>query len=341
MFFNILITKETRAGETRVALIPRDVRVLVENGHHIFVEHDAGTKAGFSDLDYQQAGARIRYINSDNVQTYQKFFDNIDIVVRAKRPERERERLENQSMSKGTILIGALDPFEKNSAHINEYHRAQIIAYSIDQLKLTENDPMNLLAAMSKIAGRLALLDAIDKFTAMQMRIIKKVVIIGFGSVGRAAFDEALTQQLPTTVILTNIALAKEIEAKGAIALLLDKNKSLNEQQHFIRDVLLNTDIVITSARKPNQLAPLLIPQQTLDHMQKGAVIVDMALSEGGNVEGSVHDATLMLGNSVIVTNASGYPKAFPREASELWSRACLQFILGITEKKPITLSPI
>lgn len=341
MGLNILITKETRAGETRVALIPRDVRVLIEKGHNIFVEHGAGTKAGFSDLDYQQVGAAIRFIKSADTQTYQKYFENINIVVRAKRPDRERELLENQAMARGTILIGALDPFEKNSSHINEYHRANIIAYSIDQLKLSANDPMNLLAAMSKIAGRMALLDAIKKFKTNATTDIKKVVIVGFGIVGRAAFDEALTKHLPITVVLTNLASAKEIKAQGANALLLNKNTSLTQQQHVVKEVLLNADIVITSARNPNQFAPLLIPQNTLQQMQKGAVIVDMAISEGGNVEGSEHDATLTLGNGVIVTNASGYPKALPREASELWSSACLQFILNLTENKHITLLPI
>ena len=61
--------------------------------------------------------------------------------------------------------------------------------------------------------------------------------------------------------------------------------------------------------------------------MNKGSVIVDMALSEGGNVEGSEHDKTLILGNGIIVTNTSGYPKALPHDASRLWSAASLLFI--------------
>src|SRR5579871_4263882 len=92
---NILLTKETRAGETRVALVPKDIRVLVKKGHHIFVEHDAGKAAGFSDQDYHDAGATIRHLDGDDRHAYQQYFANIDMVVRAKRPDRKREMLEN------------------------------------------------------------------------------------------------------------------------------------------------------------------------------------------------------------------------------------------------------
>jgi NAD(P) transhydrogenase subunit alpha len=82
---------------------------------------------------------------------------------------------------------------------------------------------------------------------------------------------------------------------------------------------VVDADIVITSARRSNTLAPVLIPTSTLHAMRAGAVVIDLALTEGGNVEGSQHDTTLTIG-SVIVRNTSGYPKAMPREASMLWS---------------------
>ncbi len=84
-----------------------------------------------------------------------------------------------------------------------------------------------------------------------------------------------------------------------------------------------------------------MIPKQTLLEMKKGSVIVDLALSEGGNVEGSEHDATRILGNDIKVTNTSGYPKAVPREASQLWSRASLLFIGLLIDEKSIPLEPL
>jgi NAD/NADP transhydrogenase alpha subunit len=320
--------KETRAGETRVALIPKDVNTLVDKGHKVYIEHNAGEKAGFSDQDYQIAGAEIRYMNDENdsVDNYKHLFKGIDIIVRVKRPDRCREILENKALLPVMVMIGALDPLEKHSSHMQEYHHAGITTYSIDQLNLEADDPMNVLAAMSKIAGRLALLDAIDKYHSN----IKKVVIIGFGIVGRAAFDEAFNRKLNVTVMVNNLSKIDEITKQKANFLLLDNKADLNQQQEIIKQIVCDADIVITSARKSNQPAPLLIPLATLEHMKKGSVIVDMALSEGGNVEGSEHDMTHVLGNGIIVTNTSGYPKALPHDASLLWSKASLLFILKL-----------
>ncbi len=332
---NILITKETRAGESRVALIPADVKKLANKGYKIYIEQNAGTAAGYPDQEYENAGAEIRYINQYSVENFKKLFANINIIVRVKRPDTQREKLENQALSQGMIMIGALDPLEKHSSHINEYHQAGIHAYSIDQMQLAHDDPMNILASMSKIAGRLALLDALDKFHST----IKKVVIIGFGIVGYSAFMEARSKNLPTTVIINNSNQANEITQHGGNILLLDTNADLQQQQTVIKQALSDADIVITSARRANQPAPLLIPRDTLLHMHKGSVVVDMALSEGGNVEGSEHDATRILGNEITVTNTSGYPKAVPHEASQLWSTASRLFILSLAENKNVLRS--
>lgn len=330
----ILLAKETRAGELRVGLIPGDIKQLINHGHSIFVEHNAGKSAGFEDVEYQNAGAQIIFLKDESIESYKHFFQNMDVVVRAKRPAREREILENQAMKSGTILIGALDPLEKNAKHLDEYRHAGIVGYSIDQLELDINDPMNVLAAMSQMAGRLALLDGIEKFGAGA----KKIVIIGFGVVGQSAFKEAFNHDGVVTVILSNKDQAKEVEGLGAKAILLNRDFTIEQQQELVKDVILDADVVITGARKANQPAPLLIPLKTLRSMKKGSVIVDMALSEGGNVEGSEHDETKVLGNEIIVTNTSGYPKAVPHEASILWSRANLHFINMLAEGKKIPL---
>lgn len=336
MLFNILITKETRAGEQRVALIPREVKKLSELGHRVFLEHDAGQASGFSDVEYQKAGSEIRILKQLNSHELNQLFKNINLVVRVKRPDRAREILESQTIRPGTILIGVFDTLEKGSPHIEEYHRAKILAYSIDQIPLSPDDPMNLLSAMSKIAGRLALLDAIEKHRGAGNR----VVILGFGTLGRSAFEEALQRKLDITVVLTNTAHLDEIKKRGAKAVWLDKKSKLQDQQKLIKSVLLHADIVIAAARTSNQTAPLLIPADTLDSMQKGAVIVDLALTEGGNVEGSEHDKTHLLGNGVIVTNVSGYPKAMPIEISKIWSEISFHYICKLASGAGIPLKP-
>ena len=327
---NILLVKETRSGELRVGLIPSDIRKLVDNGYRVFVEENAGSGIGASDQDYVDNGAIIRKPKGNDVESYKTFFKEIGIIVRAKRPEMNRENLENLTIAKGTVMIGTLDQFNKNSSHVDAYHKQGIIAYSIDQLKIDSNNPMNVLAAMSEITGRLALRDAVCKFNST----VRKIVIVGYGTAGRSAFKEAVKLKLHTVVVLRNHNLAEEIKNHGSGVLLLKKDASLKEQQLILKELLRDADIVITSARKSGEIAPILIPFETLNSMKKGAVIVDLALSEGGNVEGSMHDSDNLLGNDVLVTNISGYPKVVPLEASKKWSAASLLFILNLRAGK-------
>ncbi|MCP4177677.1 MAG: alanine dehydrogenase [bacterium] len=325
---NILLVKETKAGETRVALIPNDIKKLINVGHKVFVEHNAGSGAGFSDSDYIDSGAKIRYIKEDDSASFVKIFKDINLIVRAKRPDRKREIVENTTISKNTIMIGTLDPLVRSSSHVDEYHKSGIKAYSIDQLNLSSDNPMNLLASMSNITGKLALHEALKIFKHK----VNKLVILGYGVAGKSVFNEAIKLKIPTTVILRDSKQAKIIQELGGNIFLLNKNDNLQHHQSDIRDVLLKADIVITSVRKPNSPAPLFVPNSTLQVMTKGSVIIDLALSEGGNVEGSKHDALKILGNGIVVANTSGYPKAVPKEASKLWSTATTLFILNLKE---------
>ncbi len=326
MTFNLFLAKESRAGERRVALIPQDVETLIEQGHTVFVEQEAGLGAGYEDKAYRRVGAQIVARSETELSSYQNAFRAINLVVRAKRPNRQREQLEHQALQKGTLMIGALDPLERGSPHIDEYHRAGIIAYSIDQAKLPASDPMNVLAAMSRLAGKLSLQDALSK----SQNKVNKVVIIGLGEVGRSALAEAKNQGLPTEVMVGDDTKAKNVTSTGVHAFVVDRSQPLEIQQQKISSIVSEADIVITSARKAGEKAPLLIPKATLDQMKPHAIIVDMALSEGGNVDGSKHDETIITERKVLITNVSGYPKAMPHEASILWSKASLNFILKL-----------
>lgn len=320
MQYRILVVKESQVGEQRVSLTPNDVSKLVAQGHDVTLETQAGIGSGCTDEDYQAVGADIRYPN----EGLSNLFDDVDLIVRAKRPNHQRESLENGLLKKGMIMLGSLDPFNADGAHVDAYKQAGIVAYSIDQLNVPLDNPMNILASMSTIAGKLAVEDAIEKATISP---IKSCVVIGAGTAGMAAVNEALGQELSVQVVVSRSEKVVDLQAQGIEAVLLDGDLSLSEQQAFISDLVKCADIVITTARRPKQKAPILIPASTLDSMQPGACVVDLALGEGGNVEGSEHDATHVLGNEVIVTNVSGYPKSQPVLASEKWSAASLAFI--------------
>lgn len=328
MTHSIFLAKESRAGEQRVALVPADVAVLSEKGHSVFIESGAGSAAGFNDADYQSAGATVVNIPELSFNTLSNIFKEITMIVRAKRPDREREQLESKTFQPGTILIGALDPFESNSNHIAEYHEAGIHAYSIDQEPLPIDDPANLLASMSRLAGKLALEDAVSKSQGP----VKNVVIIGYGTAGKAALQQALSRSYSASVIVGSEKKVNDLKEEGVKAHAVDRSLPLQEQQMKILSIIKEADIVITTARKSGQVAPLLIPKHSLDQMKPHAVIVDMAISEGGNVFGSKHDETIKTDRNLLITNVSGYPKIIPHEASILWSQATLGFILRLEE---------
>lgn len=326
MAFRILLVKESRMGEQRVALVPQDVKRLVEQGHQIFVESNAGFSAGFSDQDYQHAGAMIRVVHGNDLSNFQGLFSGIDVVVRVKRASYQRERLENQSMAAGTRIIGALDPFEKDSLHIAEYHQQKLKAYSIDQLRLAADSPINILASMSRIAGKLAIIEA----AKLARRHVENVLIIGFGTLGQAALKQAKAMNFQAYVAVRDESQARRVEASQGIAVMLNPHDSLHDQQSRLQPVLSSSDMVIACARQANRKAPLLITHAMMNQMHAGSVIVDTALSEGGNVEGSAHDKTIVHESGVIITNNSAYPKSSPTLASPYWSQAVYGVVQGI-----------
>lgn len=320
MNHKILVVKESAPGEKRVSLIPEDVKILSGAGYEIYIESGAGVAAGFSDADYASKGAKVR----DNHDNYESLFKDISVIVRAKRPSTAREKLENQALKSGTIMIGALDPFLADG-HIDAYNTAGIMAYSIDQLSLSPDSPMNILAVMSKMAGELAFEDAYQK---SRIKPVTEVLIVGTGTAGLAALQAARERGLNITLFSTNINLVQqESEQRQTKAIHIDKSAPISDIQDKLLQAATNASIIITSARRAGEKAPLLFPTSTLNAMHPGCCIVDLALSEGGNVEGSQHDKTLTLGNNVLVTNVSGYPKVKPREASLHWSLATRLFI--------------
>lgn len=323
--FNILVVKESRAGERRVSLLPNEAADLVKAGHSVFVETGAGDGIAIADDVYVEAGAIIREV--DRREGLKALFKEINLIVRTKRANTEREIEEFAVIEKGTIMVGALDPKEPGSKHIAQYKAHGIIGYSLDYLDVPATSTLNILAAMSDITGRLALQDTINKFSGTPT----KAVIIGYGTAGKSALKEAIAQKIAATVFCTRKTHQEEIQAYGAHAIIIDKQASIEKTQQKVCKEVINADIVITAARSAGKGSPLMIPVKTQEKMMSGSIIVDLALSDGGNVEGAEHDTTLTTKKGVMITNVSGYPKIVPKEASQKWSQASKEFIESLS----------
>jgi alanine dehydrogenase len=329
----LLLLRETRAGETRVALVPSDV-AAISTTHRVAFERGCGARAGFPDAAYVNAGAEPRdeVSNEADVEAFERIFTDVHIIVRAKRAAPARERAEIAALTRLNELgrgvkriIGALDVLERESVHVQSWRRAGLDVVSLDQLALSDDDPGNLLARMSELTGALALRDAVAQCVEPPARL----VVLGFGVAGRAVLDEALAahKSLAHVVVLgTRRRESSLLDDPRVQFVQIVTDAPLEQQVELVRSHVVDANIVIASARRNNTPAPVLIPTSTLHAMRAGAVVIDLALTEGGNVEGSQHDSTLTIG-SVIVRNTSGYPKAMPREASMLWSRATRTFL--------------
>lgn len=315
----IVVPKETRINEKRVALTPSEVEELIKNAWQVKIESQAGLMAGYDDQDYRRVGATIVSVSPGwPVADLKNLYQGANVVVRVKRAIRSREKLESQVLPQGLKMIGFLDPLDSTTPHMQEWQQAKVQAISLDQLEIAADDPRNVLTAMSELAGKLALQDAIQLYQGQNPPA--KIVIIGAGAAGSAAFNEAIQNHLHAILYSSKPQNLSPNGGSYGQVKPIDKTWPIDKQSQVMESDILDADIVITCARSPHQPAPLLIQRAMLQKMKKGSVIVDLALSEGGNVEGSQSDQTLSLGNSVIVTNQTGYPKLKPQIASDVFA---------------------
>jgi len=309
----ILVLKETREGETRVGLTPEAIRSLSSRQYRLLVEKDAGSKAGFTNSDYIKAGAEIFSLTPEG-------FPSDTLIVRVKRANKARELLENKLFHENTSMIGFLDPFAAED-QITAWQTSGMTTFSVDLFKsLSINDPKNMQAAMSRFAGRLAFQDGLKRYNAGKPA---KLTVIGTGPAAFSAAFEARKYGLPVQVFGKQERYRVDLESAGITYFILPAQ----DQVKFIRSYLREETIVITAARTPRVKAPLLIDEESLRVLPKGAVIIDLTVNEGGSVVGGKSDQVVVL-NGVSIVHVSGYPKAEPKEASEAYAK-CMVHLLA------------
>lgn len=156
-FHHIVVLKESHQNETRVALTPHSVSLLVKRGHTVLVENDAGVNAGFNNQHYIDVGATI-------IDLYDAGIPANSFIVRVLRPSKERQLFENSLIHENTAILGFLFPFYPDN-HIDMWQTLGVTTLSLDLFKsLSIDDPKNAQAAMSRIAGRLAFESAIQHY---------------------------------------------------------------------------------------------------------------------------------------------------------------------------------
>ena len=336
------IPKEIAIRETRVAITPTIAKQLVNKGFQILIEKTAGKLSNFSDQDYSEAGATI----ADRKEVFQA-----DIITQINPPNKEDISL----MKSGSVLISLMFA-PSNPNLLKACVQQKISAFSLDAIPRTSlAQSMDVLSSQANLAGYKAVIlggAEMGKIFPMLMTsagTIKPstVVIFGAGVAGLQAI--ATAKRLGANVWVSDIRPetkeqvqslgGKFIEVEGDNSIKTEggyvkgvSDEFLKKQQEAVTEKVINADLVITTALIPGKKAPLLIPDEMLAKMKPGSVIVDMAVSQGGNCASSELNKVIDK-NGVKIVGEGNLPATLPINASELLAKNIQNFIQHLTNE--------
>lgn len=327
----IAIPKETAPGELRAAIIPDTVKKLVRMGAEVSLEAGAGTGAGFSDGDYETAGASIA---SDKAS----LLGAADVVLRVRKPELSDVEL----LKPGSIHVSFLDPFNEH-ALIDALKAKNISAISMEMIpRSTRSQKMDALSSQANLAGYVMVMQAANYLPSILPMMMTpagtlkpaKVFVIGAGVAGLQAIATAKRLGAQVTAFDTRSEVAEQVKSVGAKFLEIDLGETgstkdgyakeltpeqLQIQRDAQKEVIASSDVVITTAQVFGRKPPVIVPREFVEGMKRGSVVIDMAAETGGNVEGSAPGEVVEL-NGVKIVGTGNWPNSVPRDASQMYS---------------------
>lgn len=306
------VPTEIKAFENRVAMRPAGVEVLCRDGHEVRVQSGAGQGSGFSDEQYERAGALL-------VDDAPSLWDSSEMIVKVKEPLREEYPL----MRKGQILFTYFHfAADRELTEAVRDSGAVAIAYETVQ---EENRSLPLLVPMSEVAGRMAVQEGakyLEKTFGGRGVLLSgvpgtpraEVVVLGGGIVGANSAKIAAGMGALVTILDVNLERLRYLDD------VMPSNVStVYSDLHTVRESISKADVVIGSVLLPGKKAPHLIVAEDLKYMQPGAVIVDVAIDQGGCVETSHptthHDPTFAV-DGVMHYCVTNMPGAVPRTST-------------------------
>ncbi|MDQ4420450.1 NAD(P) transhydrogenase subunit alpha [Sphingobium sp. DEHP117] len=342
----IAVLKELAAGERRVAASPETVKKFIGLGASVAVETGAGVSASISDADYAAAGASV----GDRAATLK----DADIILGVQGPA--VETLGGQKA--GAMLAAGLNPFGER-ARVDGYAAAGIEALAMEFMpRITRAQSMDILSSQSNLSGYKAVLDAAAEYskafpmmmTAAGTVSAAKVFVMGVGVAGLQAI--ATARRLGAQVSATDVrsATKEQIESLGAKAIFVEDVKGIEgegsggyatemsdeykaAQAALVSSHIAKQDIVITTALIPGRPAPRLISDAQIASMKPGSVIVDLAVEQGGNVEGAVAGEVVER-HGVKIVGHKNVPSRLATDASALFARNLFNFLSAFWDKE-------
>ena len=323
------VPKEIKNHEYRIGLTPGGVRELVVNGHEVIVENNGGASIGFSNEEYMAAGAKI-------IDTAEDIFATADMIIKVKEPQPNECKMLREGQILFTYLHLAPDP--KQTELLVE-SGASCIAYET----VTDNQGgLPLLAPMSEVAGRMSIQAGAHHLEKAQGGLGSllggvpgvapaKVLVIGGGVVGAQAARMAVGMGADVTILDRSLPRLRQldIEFSGRLRCIYSTAESIEQYA-------LEADLVMGAVLIPGAAAPKLLTRAIISQMKKGAVVVDVAIDQGGCFETSkatTHEHPTYIVDGVVHYCVANMPGGVARTSTMALTNATLPFALALANK--------
>jgi H+-translocating NAD(P) transhydrogenase subunit alpha len=336
----LAVTKERRAGETRVAVTPDAAKKLIALGLEVVVEAGAGLAAPATDAEYEAAGAKLVRSAADAVA-------GADILLKVRGPAEE----EIGALKAGAIVVGLVNPFQDRET-MEALAGAGATVFAMELVpRITRAQVMDALSSQANLAGYRAVIEAAEVYgralpmmmTAAGTVAPAKVFVMGAGVAGLQAI--ATARRLGAVVTATDVrpAAKEQVESLGAKFVAVEDEefkaaetaagyaKPMSEayqakQAALVGEHIKKQDIVVTTALIPGRMAPKLVSAEHVASMKPGSVLVDLAVEQGGNVVGAKTGEIVETGGVKIV-GIPNLPGRIAADASALYARNLTAFV--------------
>ena len=323
------VPKEIKVLEYRVGMIPSGVKELVNEGHEVFVETDAGMGIGMTDQDYIDAGASI-------LSTPEEVFDISELIIKVKEPQLNECRMLKTGQVLFTYLHLAADP-EQAAALVKSGVTA--IAY---ETVTADNGSLPLLTPMSAVAGRLSIQAgayALQKANGGRGVLLGgvpgvkagQVLIIGGGVSGAHAAEMAVGLGAQVTILDLSSDRLNEVSNKFG-----DKVSTRVSSKELINELVIESDLVIGAVLVAGAAAPKLVTKEHVKQMRPGSVMVDISIDQGGCFETSkptTHAEPTYIVDDVVHYCVTNMPGAVPRTSTFALTNETLPFIKSLANR--------
>ncbi len=324
------VPKEIKPQEHRVGLVPSSVREFVAHGHDVIVEKDCGAGINYTDNDYIQAGAKI-------IDSAQKIFDDADMIIKVKEPQAQECKMLREDQLLFTYLHLAAD--KSQTLGLIE---SGCVAIAYETVTGPNGRGLPLLAPMSEIAGRLSIQVGgayLLKHLGGRGRLIggcpgveaAKVVVLGGGVSGFHAAKMAVGMEADVTI------LEKSHDQIRVLDNYFNNTARIIQSSHNSAErYVLDADLVIGAVLIPGASAPKLVTKEMVKQMDKGTVLVDIAIDQGGCFETShatTHSDPVYTVDDVLHYCVANMPGAVPVTSAQALNNAVLPYALELANK--------